>query len=179
MFPIWRCVLRCAPWIVCRIRLNRILLDEGPGAGAGRHFAHPRSSLHDGLVTFRWKDYARGSQPAIMTLQATEFIRRFLLHVPPKSFVRIRHFGFLANGCRQQRLQLCRELLDIETTTNLESSNPRDDSLTKEKEPKPPDRCPVCKVGCLRPLEILLPQESTISGSHVRLMVAIPETDTS
>src|SRR5271155_887376 len=136
-------------------------------------------ALHDGLVTFRWKDYAQGGEPAIMTLQATEFIRRFLLHVLPKGFVRVRHFGFLANRCRQQRLQLCRKLLDIETTTNPESSNPRDDSLTKKKEPKPLDRCPVCKVGCLRPGEILLPQESTISGSRVRLVVAIPETDTS
>ena len=69
-------------------------------------------ALHDGLVTFRWKDYAQGGQPAIMTLQATEFIRRFLLHVLPRGFVRIRHFGFLANRCRQQRLQLCRKLLD-------------------------------------------------------------------
>jgi hypothetical protein len=50
-------------------------------------------ALHDGLVTFRWKDYAHGGQPAIMTLQATEFIRRFLLHVLSKSFIRIRHFG--------------------------------------------------------------------------------------
>ena len=136
-------------------------------------------ALHDGLVTFRWKDYAHGGQPAIMTLQATEFIRRFLLHVLPQGFVRIRHFGFLANRCRQHRLQLCRKLLDIKTTANPESSNPRDDSLTKQKAPEPPDRCPVCKVGCLKPVEILLPQRSTISGSRARLVIAIPETDTS
>ena len=102
------------------------------------------------------------SQPAIMTLQATEFIRRFLLHVLPKGFVKIRHFGFLANRCRQQRIALCRKLLDKETTTKPENSNPGNDSLTKEQEPKPLDRCPVCKVGCLRPVEILLPQASTV-----------------
>src|SRR5262249_13254918 len=48
-------------------------------------------------VTFRWKDYARGGRQGQMTLAATEFLRRFFLHVLPKGFVRIRHFGFLAN----------------------------------------------------------------------------------
>src|SRR5437763_5164445 len=50
-------------------------------------------ALQNGSVTFRWKDYAHGNQPAMMTLQANEFIRRFLLHVLPKGLVRIRHFG--------------------------------------------------------------------------------------
>jgi hypothetical protein len=62
-------------------------------------------------VTFRWKDYAHGSKQRQMTLTATEFLRRFFLHVLPKSFVRIRHFGFLANRFRASRLQLCRQLL--------------------------------------------------------------------
>ena len=64
-------------------------------------------AIHNGSVTFRWKDYAHGNQPAMMTLQATEFIRRFLLHVLPKGLVRIRHFGFLANRCRRQKISLC------------------------------------------------------------------------
>ena len=68
-------------------------------------------------MTFRWKDYATAGQPAIMTLQATEFIRRFLLHVLPRGFVKIRHFGFLANRCRQERFQLCRKLLENASTT--------------------------------------------------------------
>jgi len=61
-------------------------------------------ALHNGSVTFRWKDYAKQNQPALMTLDATEFIRRFLLHVLPKGLVRIRHFGFLANRCRHQKI---------------------------------------------------------------------------
>ena len=48
-------------------------------------------------VTFRWKDYAHGGKQGQMTLASTEFLRRFFLHVLPKGFVRIRHFGFLAN----------------------------------------------------------------------------------
>jgi hypothetical protein len=62
-------------------------------------------------VTFRWKDYAHGNQQRHMTLAATEFLRRFLQHVLPRGFVRIRQFGFLANSCRTARLRLIRELL--------------------------------------------------------------------
>src|SRR5712691_11007304 len=62
-------------------------------------------------VTFRWKDYAHAGKQGKMTLVATEFLRRFFLHVLPKGFVRIRHFGFLANRFRASRLALSRQLL--------------------------------------------------------------------
>ena len=62
-------------------------------------------------VIFRWKDYAHGGKPSQMKLRACEFLRRFFLHVLPKAFVRIRHFGFLANRFRVSRLSLCRQLL--------------------------------------------------------------------
>ena len=62
-------------------------------------------------VAFRWKDYAHGGKQRKMTLLGTEFLRRFFLHVLPQGFVRIRHFGFLANRFRRSRLTLCRELL--------------------------------------------------------------------
>jgi hypothetical protein len=62
-------------------------------------------------VSFRWKDYARGGKQRTMTLLATEFLRRFFLHVLPKSFVRIRYFGFLANRFRAHCLPLCQQLL--------------------------------------------------------------------
>jgi hypothetical protein len=62
-------------------------------------------------VTFRWRDYAHGNQSRVITLHAIEFLRRFFLHVLPKGFVRIRHFGFLANRFRIERLALCRQLL--------------------------------------------------------------------
>jgi hypothetical protein len=63
-------------------------------------------------VTFRWRDYAHGNKSRVMTLHAVEFLRRFFLHVLPKGFVRIRHFGFLSNRFRADRLALCRKLLD-------------------------------------------------------------------
>jgi hypothetical protein len=68
-------------------------------------------------VTFRWKDYARGGKQGLMTLTATEFLRRFFLHVLPKGFVRIRHFGFLANRFRASRLALSRQLLASSSAT--------------------------------------------------------------
>jgi Putative transposase len=64
-------------------------------------------------VSFQWKDYVHGSAQKEMTLIATEFLRRFFLHVLPKGFVRIRHFGFLTNRFRTQALAECRRLLAV------------------------------------------------------------------
>ena len=72
---------------------------------------HRLLSFDGERVTFRWKDYAHGGKQRQMTLTGTEFLRRFFLHVLPKGFVRIRHFGFLANRFRVSRLKLCRQLL--------------------------------------------------------------------
>jgi len=81
-------------------------------------------------VTFRWKDYARGGKQGQMTLTATEFLRRFFLHVLPKGFVRIRHFGFLANRFRASRLRLGRQLLAFSSSTELQvrTYDPRSES---------------------------------------------------
>ncbi|WP_036286085.1 IS91 family transposase [Methylosinus sp. PW1] len=67
----------------------------------------------DGVVRFRWKDYRANDKSKAMTLDADEFMRRFLLHVLPKGFRRIRHFGFLANTRRAQKLAHIRAALDI------------------------------------------------------------------
>src|SRR5437764_11189646 len=75
-------------------------------------------------VTFRWKDYAHGGKQGRMTLAATEFLRRFFLHVLPKAFVRIRHFGFLANRFRASRLALSRQLLSSSSSTQQETRTP-------------------------------------------------------
>jgi hypothetical protein len=72
---------------------------------------HRLLACEDEQVHFRWKDYAHGGQQKVMTLAATEFLRRFFLHVLPQGFVRIRHFGFLANRFRTGTLALCRQLL--------------------------------------------------------------------
>ena len=72
---------------------------------------HRLVGLSDGKVTFRWKDYAHGSQQKLMTLSVEEFLRRFLLHTLPRGFVRIRFFGYMANRRRALLLPICNNLL--------------------------------------------------------------------
>jgi hypothetical protein len=67
--------------------------------------------FEDGVVRFRYKDYAHGNRKRVMSLSASEFVRRFLLHVLPAGLVRIRHYGILSNRHRHEDLALCRELL--------------------------------------------------------------------
>jgi hypothetical protein len=130
-------------------------------------------ALQDGHVSFRWKDYRHASQPAVMTLQATEFIRRFLLHVLPRGFVKIRHFGFLANRGREDNIRLCRTLLDAQ------SPNVRDAAVTRHPQPNPPDRCPLCNEGSMRPVEIILPQASALARSCAPIPIAALRCDSS
>jgi len=89
-------------------------------------------------VTFRWKDYAHGNKQRRMTLDAQEFLRRFLLHVLPRGFVRIRSFGFLANRRRSTVLPLCQRLLAHHSTAHPPAATP--------SSPTQPTcfRCPKC-----------------------------------
>jgi hypothetical protein len=80
-------------------------------------------SSSDGKITFSWKDYRQHGKSKLMTLDAHEFIRRFLLHSLPDGFHRIRHYGFLANGGRSDNVALCRRLL----ASNNGSDAPRPD----------------------------------------------------
>jgi hypothetical protein len=85
--------------------------------------------IAEGKVTFRYKDYRHDGQQKTMTLQAQEFIRRFLLHVLPAGFQRIRYYGFLANRYREQKLTRCRDLLGMaapEPATSKASTDYRD-----------------------------------------------------
>ena len=78
---------------------------------------HRLVSFDGDKVTFRWRDYARGNKQRLMTVSASEFIRRFLVHVLPKGFVRIRHFGFMANYQRSLSLDFCRQRLNMAPIT--------------------------------------------------------------
>jgi hypothetical protein len=110
--------------------------------------------LEDGKVTFRWKDYAHGSRQSTMTLDATEFIRRFLLHVLPSGFVRIRYYGFLANRFRAENLARCRKLLSLRLSAEDPTPQSREtvDAPSAEKDVA---RCPLCKQGHMRIVEEL------------------------
>jgi hypothetical protein len=84
---------------------------------------HRLVSLADHKVTFRWRDSANNNEQKLMTLSLDEFLRRFLLHLLPKGFVRIRHFGFLANRRRAALLPLCWQALgSVQSQTESETS---------------------------------------------------------
>src|SRR6202166_3642958 len=98
-------------------------------------------SIADGKVTFLWKDYADASKVKPMALDAVEFIRRFLLHILPAGFVRIRQFGFLANRARRDKLTLCRALLGAPSAPPRSTLVGVGDRKAGEKP------CPVCRTG--------------------------------
>lgn len=112
-------------------------------------------TFNNGTVTFRWRDYSDGSEQKTMALKVDEFIRRYLLHVLPNRYVRIRHFGLLANRRRKDNITLCRELLGTCIPT------------TKEKETWQEQllricgidvtTCPVCRKGRMFRVDELLP----------------------
>ena len=81
-------------------------------------------ALEDDKVRFRWKDYAHGGREKTMTLDASEFLRRFLLHVLPSGFVRIRHYGFLSNRLRHEKVSVCRALLSSVSASDAHRSVP-------------------------------------------------------
>jgi Putative transposase len=85
---------------------------------------HRLASFDGKQVTFRWKDYAHGNKKRKMTVSADEFLRRFLLHVLPGGFVRIRHFGFLANRHRTALIALCRKLMGDSEPVKHETAAP-------------------------------------------------------
>ena len=101
----------------------------------------------DGLVRFRYKDYARGNRKRVMTLTALEFIRRLLFHVLPSGFVRIRYSGLLANRHRHERLALCRRLLGSGAAAEPESSEEPREPRERPSSVTPTRVCPVCGAG--------------------------------
>jgi hypothetical protein len=99
-------------------------------------------NLENGAVRFRWRDSRHNNRSSTMRLEATEFIRRFVLHVLPAGFVKIRHFGLLANRNRRQALALCR--------AHLRSTIADHTTLLNELQRSALNRsCPQCRCGTL------------------------------
>ena len=105
--------------------------------------------LENGRATFSWKDYAHGNRQSTMTLEAIEFIRRFLLHVLPSSFVKIRYYGFMANRCRRENLARCRTLLGHAPAAEAGGQPEQTVPATETMDGTPKVRCPVCQEGTM------------------------------
>jgi hypothetical protein len=113
-------------------------------------------ALEDDHVSFRWRDYRDGARRKVMRLEAVEFIRRFLLHVLPHGFVRIRHYGLFANRQRRARLARCRELL----AQPEPEARPEEGAAAMMRRLTGRDilACPRCGEGRLRVVIVLSPR---------------------
>lgn len=100
--------------------------------------------FEDGMVRFRYKDYAHGNRNRVMTLTAVEFVRRLLLHVLPTGFQRIRHYGVLANRHRQVKLALCRQLLGSGPAAEPEFAEETKEPRESPSSITPTRVCPAC-----------------------------------
>jgi hypothetical protein len=110
--------------------------------------------MHNGKVRFRWRDYRDGGRMKVMELDATIFICRFLLHVLPKGFVRIRHYGLLANRRKAKRLRRCRQLLGgLPDPPESPAETPAEIMLRLTGTDI--HLCPVCRRGHLRITQVL------------------------
>jgi hypothetical protein len=134
---------------------------------------HRLVALEDGQVTFRYKDYQRGHRLRTLTLEAVEFLRRLMLHVPPHGFHRLRHFGFLANRVRQEKLAQCRTLLG-----HVTPPHPRevavDLKIPEVSAGEPGAVCPVCQHGRMQLVKTFYQQPGAWD-----LSVPAPRLDTS
>ena len=119
---------------------------------------HRLVSMENGHVTFRWKDRADGDRKKLLTLDAVQFLRRFLLHVLPRGLVRIRHYGLLANSVRKQRLEICRKLLDASAPAPKSDPKPEPwQNLMLRLTGKDVTICPACHKGHMVRKELLPP----------------------
>jgi hypothetical protein len=92
-------------------------------------------------ITFKWRDYRDHSRRKIMTLNANEFIRRFLMHILPSGFTKIRHYGFLSNRGKQKKLKTCK----IQTRTTLVPKEKLSaEQLIQKLIGRKPSQCPQC-----------------------------------
>jgi len=128
---------------------------------------HRLLSVADGKVSFRWKDYAHGSKQRKMTVTAEEFLRRFMLHVLPRGFVRIRFSGLLANRRRKQLLPLCKQLLEGSSQPHSQTSG------SVEAKPVEGWFCPHCG-GSMMLIEKLTAQQIRRRSVERKKLVGSP-----
>ncbi len=161
-FQQWLASLRQTEWVVYAKRpfggpeqVLKYLARYTPRVAISNHRL---VKLEDRQVHFHWKDYADSNQQKTMALDAVEFIRRFLHHVLPSSFVRIRHYGLLAHRHRQENLARCRTQLSVPQPAEADGASiPAETPASAGGEC--PDRCPVCGQGRMVIVEVRQPDK--------------------
>lgn len=160
------------PWEELRARLRShdwVVYAKPPFAGAQQVLSYLARYTHriaisnnrlvdlrDGVLRFRWRDYADGNRSKVMALPVAEFIRRFLVHVLPDRFVRVRHFGLLANRHRKEKLARCRALLGRPASPPEPAPETVEDLLLRLTGIEL-GRCPACQRGRMRQVRSLAP----------------------
>jgi hypothetical protein len=119
---------------------------------------HRIQGMHEGKVMFQWKDYGDNNQKKVMALDASEFIRRFLLHILPQRFVKIRHYGLLSNRNRRTLLKKCKILLGQPSSAKETSKTEEWKELLLRITGKDVSVCPCCNTGRMVEIKILKPQ---------------------
>ena len=150
-----------ADWVVYAAAIRRARARAGYLGRYTHRVAIANSrlvELADGEIAFRWKDYRHESRHKVMRLQSDEFVRRFLLHVLPSGFQRIRHYGLLSNRTREAKLERCRQLLNAPAPEPMPTRDPEDyrDRYQRLTGVSLWD-CPLCKHGRMICIETWLP----------------------
>jgi hypothetical protein len=168
MFAAWLRPLFRTPWVVYAKRpfggAQHALRYLGQYTHRVAISNHRLVSLDEGGVTFRWRDSAHKNKKRLMTLPVDEFLRRFLLHVLPPGFVRIRHFGFQAHRLRGVLLPLCLQLLSDSGRVSAPTKSPG----KTDSSPRPLWTCPLCG-GPMVLIERLSPMELRLRSPPVPL----------
>ena len=151
---------RFAAFVAALYRHDWVVYAKRPFAGPEQvleylgHYTHRVAisnarllSFSEGSVRFRWRDHAAGNKTKIMALPVDEFIRRFLLHVLPRGFVRIRHYGLLANRTRADKLTRLRTLLHVAPPAPVEPETAA--AFVLRVTGIDPQRCALCGKGRL------------------------------
>lgn len=119
---------------------------------------HRIINVEDSRVSFRWRDYSDGNKKKIMTIDASEFIRRFLLHILPDRFVKIRHYGLLGSRKRKANIGLCRKLLGVDEPQNSDNAISETwQELMLRVSGIDVAKCPVCQKGKMHATGVLQP----------------------
>jgi hypothetical protein len=119
---------------------------------------HRIIGIEDKKVLFSWRDYADGNRDKIMRVDVFEFIRRYLLHILPERFVKIRYYGLLGNRNRRQKIGQCRSLLGVSNEIKKENGNERWEEFLMRVCGIDIMRCPFCKKGRMVIKEIIFPK---------------------
>lgn len=116
-------------------------------------------SCEHGLVTYKWRDYRDKSREKLMTVPSEEFIRRFLMHVLPDKFVKIRHYGILGNRNKKTKLKDCKRLTGTKIMVNLEKNKRSSiEELILKISGKDITKCPCCDIGTMKRTSSLQPK---------------------